>query len=85
MTTRKTKPQSKGHGWQPIVDPMASPGNGVDALVYFPSADTPIMICHWIKADDPEDEGDWYEQNVNIGPPVDVEATHWMPLPRAPA
>lgn len=64
--------------------PITNPENGVDVLVYFPDADTPIMICHWIKTADPDDEGGWYEQNISIGAAVDCEATHWMPLPRPP-
>lgn len=62
------------NAWQTI---ETAPRDGVDVLVFFPGADTPIMICHEI-------DGDWHEQNPSIGPPVDVEATHWQPLPAPP-
>lgn len=67
--------------WRKIIEPE----NGVDILAYFPDADTPVMIVHWIKTDDPADDGDWYEQNVDRCPePLWVEPTHWMPLPELP-
>jgi hypothetical protein len=53
---------------------------GEDVLVFCPDADTPVMICHRF-----EDEDEWYEQNPSIPSPLDVEVTHWMPLPTGPA
>lgn len=62
--------------WQPIAD---MPEAGVDVLVFCPDANTPVMICHHFG-----DNDGWYEQNPNIGPPLDVDPTHWMPLPEPP-
>lgn len=61
--------------WQPI---ETAPDNQ-DVLVYCPDAseEARIMICHFFL-------GDWHEQNPSIGAPLDVEPSHWMPLPSLP-
>lgn len=59
-----------------------------DVLVFSPDSKDPVMICHRCLFDGQTEadwDGDWHEQNVDMCPnPIDVEVTHWMPLPAAP-
>lgn len=67
-------------------DIKSSPENEY-VLVFCPDAAeyTQIMICGLLRSDDPGDSGDWYELNCDARPaPLDVEPTHWMPLPDTP-
>lgn len=73
---------AKGSDWQPI---KTAPKNEY-VLVYCPDAEesTQIMICGFLVCDDPADTPDWYELNCSRSGPLDVEPTHWMPLPASP-
>jgi hypothetical protein len=64
----------------------AAPNNEY-VLVFCPDAEetTQIMICARLVADGDPDPPDWYELNCDIRPnPLDVEPTHWQPLPESP-
>ena len=61
--------------WKSVT--IVLPLDGVDVLIFARGADTEIMIGHRI-------DGDWYEQNLSIDPPIDIEVTHWAPLPQGP-
>lgn len=72
-------------GWQ---DVETAPKDGTYILVFCPDAAeiTRIMICAFEMTAHPDDAGDWYELNADTRPsPLDVEITHWMPLPEPPA
>lgn len=66
--------------WQPI---STAPKNEM-ILGFFPDADTEIMIVGCLVTDHPDDSPDWYHQDDRLGAPLDVEPTHWMPLPEPP-
>lgn len=68
--------------WQDIV---TAPKNEY-VLVFCPEASpyTQIMICGFLIADDPRDTGDWYELSEERPSPLDVEPSHWMPIPEPP-
>lgn len=69
--------------WQPII---TAPKNEY-VLVFCPDAadHTQIMICGHLEAQGDPDGPDWYELNADTRPaPLDVDPTHWMPLPDAP-
>lgn len=56
-------------------------------LVFCPDAAeyTQIMICGQLEGDGDPGGPDWYELNCDARPcPLDVEPTHWTPLPSAP-
>lgn len=67
--------------WQPI---KTAPKDEL-VLVFFPDADdlSAIMICSFMVSDEPGDEGSWYGQ-ADLSPQIDIEPTHWMPLPPIP-
>lgn len=68
-------------GWRPI---ETAPRNEM-VLAFFPDADVEIMIVALLVAvDDPQDTPAWYQQDVRLSAPLDVEPTHWMPLPGPP-
>ena len=68
--------------WRPIEE---APKNEL-VIAHFPEAreDSQVMICQFLICDDPQDRGDWYEQNENIPGPIDVDPTHFRPLPPPP-
>lgn len=65
--------------WRPI---STHPRNEY-IMGYFPdaAAEFQIMIVGFLVSDDPCDEGDWYELCQANSAPLDVEPSHWMPLP----
>lgn len=67
--------------WRPI---KTAPRDEL-VLVFCPDADdlSTIMICSFMVSDEPGDEGGWYGQS-DFSPQLDVEPTHWMPLPLRP-
>lgn len=70
--------------WHPI---KTAPINEY-VLVFCPHAAdfTRIMICGRLVFEGDPDPPDWYELNADTRPaPLDVEPTHWMPLPTPPA
>lgn len=69
--------------WQPI---ETAPTNEY-VLVYCPDAEeySRILICARLVFEGDTDPPDWYEINCDVRPnPIDVDATHWMPLPTPP-
>lgn len=65
--------------WQPI---ETAPKDW-SVLLYLPDAadGLEIVIAH-CASDDPD--GDWYPATTDGGAPIDVSASHWMPLPSTP-
>lgn len=68
--------------WQPR---ETAPTNSY-VLLFLPgaSAGQEIIIGAFLKSESPADAGDWYEQCESAGGPLDIEPTHWMPLPDPP-
>lgn len=69
--------------WQPI---ETAPKNEY-VLVFCPGAEeaSQIMICGLLVFEGDPDPPDWYELNCDERPsPLDVDVTHWMPLPNPP-
>lgn len=65
--------------WRPI----ESAPEGVDVLAFFPDAapEYAVMIVHRVDGEGAA----WYAQDADANPrPLDVEPTHWMPLPAPP-
>ena len=84
--SREARVRSEGSGtseWRQI---NTAPKNEY-VLVFCPDATegSQIMICgHLVFVGDP-DGPTWYELNCDARPyPLDVEPTHWMPLPNIP-
>jgi hypothetical protein len=67
--------------WQTIV---SAPKDGTEILAFSAQSVTPVMIVHWSGAVEETEsiDDDWYERDT--GALIDVELTHWMPLPAAP-
>lgn len=72
--------------WQPI---ETAPRNAVACLIFCPDATEPQIILaayrRYQNSDDPTDfhEG-WYDFWDEDAPELDVEPTHWVPLPKPP-
>lgn len=66
--------------WQPI---ETAPKDGSCLLLWLPdSATDTIVFGHW----DSDFGGCWYERHGSESAfPIDVEVTHWQPLPEPPA
>ncbi len=68
--------------WQPI---ETAPRDMTRVLVAVEeSALGRVFIAGWYPDPEMPDDGAWYE-NWGEGFPVDVDVTHWMPLPEPPA
>lgn len=69
--------------WQAI---DTAPKDGTTVLLFLPnSATNDIVFGYWAEDCYPGG-GVWYEQNGSDSAfPIDVDATHWMPLPAPPA
>jgi hypothetical protein len=61
--------------WQPI----DTAPEGIDVLVFGPDGTEPRVFCAWRDQD-----GDWWDSHRHSGIAVDIELTHWMPLPLPP-
>ena len=73
-------------GWQPI---KTAPQTGEACLIYCPDADEPRVVLaafrRYENAEDPADVHEaWYDFWEDEGGPVDVDPSHWMPLPDPP-
>ena len=64
--------------WQPI---ETAPKDGTYILGFCAAS---VMIVYWSGAEEPtEAVGDnWYERDTGFA--LDIELTHWMPLPAFP-
>lgn len=75
--------------WQLI---ETAPKDGSLVMLYLPdSAVRPITFARWSSEAHYDrfgnrfpSNGDWYEDLGDQGWPIDVDATHWMPLPEPP-
>lgn len=65
--------------WRPATHP---PDGGQDVIVFAPDAHQQVFTAHRIEG--PPGEFDWYPGCDHLADPIDVEITHWMPLPVPP-
>jgi hypothetical protein len=67
------------NGWQDI---GTAPKDGTWVLVFCAYAIEPkIFICHWGEYEGDPEPGEWIDSaDVNM----DVDPSHWMPLPLRP-
>ena len=67
-------------GWNPI---ESAPMDGTFVLLFCPgNAESIPILAQFIEFEGDEDGGEWYEHGA--GPCLDVEPTHWFPLPELP-
>lgn len=71
-------PQAGGETWQPIA---TAPKDGTLLIGFVPGSALyeVIFIRHW------EDEDTWRHDMGNETVPMDMEPTHWMPMPEVPS
>lgn len=69
--------------WQPI---ETAPKDGTDILLYLPGAAQcfSMIIGHWSACDELPDDDAWYPTTPHAADSLDIDPTHWMPLPKAP-
>ncbi len=69
--------------WQPI---ETAPRDRAVLIWLGPDAEyDKLVIARWEDDEDFPGGGAWYPANSDGGFPIDVPATHWMPLPEPPA
>ena len=69
--------------WQPI---ETAPKDGTPILGFMPDAAIQWQIMPIEMLDFGDDDGpEWFQADRDDGRALDVEPTHWMPLPHPPS